>query len=116
MVIENYLLNDKDKPEWLNYPEALKNMILNGEVKLTPWHLMQKERVLLEISVLFKLYQRHLIPFAYRQDNDNLACFEKESSKVFIIHVFASKGFENEDTFENFDDWYQDVYEEMVDW
>lgn len=39
---------------------------------------------------------RCLIPFAKRDDNDDIACFELgKGESVIIIHDFASHGFED---------------------
>jgi len=65
-------------------------------VDLTPWFLIKSE-IATQIRKRFaETYQRDLVPFAHRQDNDDTACFEKGfGDEVKIIHDFASPGWES---------------------
>lgn len=64
---------------------------------------------------------RVVIPFAYRNDNDDNACLVVESSitgeepnDILIIHDFASPGWEVEGKFKSFVDWYSFVLKEIL--
>ena len=60
---------------------------------------------------------RELFPFAYRQDNDDVASWSKDAGeKVFIIHDFASPGWEDEGAFENVWSWFRSAIEETALW
>jgi len=60
---------------------------------------------------------RELFPFAYRQDNDDVACWSKSTGeKVFIIHDFASPGWEDENVFEDIWTWFRSAIEETALW
>lgn len=48
---------------------------------------------------------RRLYPFARRDDNDDVACFEDDNSLVHIIHDFADIGWEQKEVFPTFDAW-----------
>ncbi len=48
---------------------------------------------------------RRLCPFARRDDNDDVACFEDDNSLVHIIHDFADIGWEQKEVFPTFDSW-----------
>ncbi|MFF1019960.1 hypothetical protein ACFYLI_19220, partial [Proteus mirabilis] len=49
---------------------------------------------------------RNIIPFAHREDNDDVACWDKNSRhQVIIIHDFASEGYEYVGKFDSFWDW-----------
>lgn len=59
---------------------------------------------------------RKLIPFARRDDNDDIACFEVEKGeKVQIIHDFASEGYEQRNEYNDFWDWLKDAIDEMIE-
>jgi choline dehydrogenase-like flavoprotein len=67
---------------------------------------------------LVKRYSsRDLFPFAYRQDNDDVACWSKGSGeKVFVIHDFASPSWEDEDAFDDVWAWFKSAIEETISW
>ena len=67
-------------------------------------------------TVMGILYpQRKLIPFARRDDGDDIACFEVgKENRVQIIHDFASAGYEQRKEYECFWDWFRDAVEEMI--
>lgn len=48
---------------------------------------------------------RRLYPFARRDVNDDVACFEDDNSLVHIIHDFADIGWEQKEVFPTFDAW-----------
>lgn len=56
------------------------------------WYLMSKEQVEIRIKGLKERYpDRELMPFARRDDSDDIACFDTgKNNKVQIIHDFAS--------------------------
>jgi hypothetical protein len=59
---------------------------------------------------------RCLIPFAKRDDNDDIACFELgKGESVIIIHDFASPGFEDRYTFNDIFEWLKYAIDEMKD-
>jgi hypothetical protein len=58
-----------------------------------------------------------LFPFAYRQDNDDVACWSRASDeRVFIIHDFASPGWEDVAQFSDTWGWFRSCIEETIDW
>jgi hypothetical protein len=59
---------------------------------------------------------RQLIPFARRYDNDDVACFDFTKEEiVYVIHDFATIGYEQRKTFESFWDWFKLAVDEMVE-
>lgn len=60
--------------------------------------------------------QRHLVPFARRQDNDDLACWEiaPDGTRVVIVHDFAASGWERRTEFEGFNDWLRQAVEDLI--
>lgn len=79
---------------------------------------MSAERALAQFRGLAERYpNRELFPFAYRQDNDDVACWANGmGEKVFIIHDFASFGYEDEGTFDDVWTWFRSAIEETIDW
>jgi len=58
----------------------------------------------------------HLLPFAKREDNDDVAYFELESpGKVVIIHDFASDGWERREVLDDLYAWIRRAVEDMIE-
>lgn len=79
---------------------------------------MEGERALEHARGLATRYKnRTLFPFAYRQDCDDVACWEMgHGERVFIVHDFASPGFEDDGNFENVWAWFRMAVEETAGW
>ena len=69
------------------------------------------------IEDLEKRYpERNLIPFARRGDCDDVACFEVgKGEQVYVIHDFASSGYEQRKIYENVWKWLEDVVDTMIE-
>lgn len=78
---------------------------------------MNREEVLKRIRGLRARYPNSvLIPFARRQDNDDVVCFEKgKGETVMVIHDFASARWEQRATFPSLRDWFLAAVEEMIE-
>lgn len=113
-----FILPPSERPEWVNYPHSFCRLVDQSLIHLTPWHIMEGQRALTHFQGLATRYPtRNLFPFAYRQDNDDVACWVKGmGEKVFIIHDFASPGYEDEGAFENVWAWFRSAVEETIDW
>ena len=96
-------------PNWVNYPDGYTKLVTNGREEFLPWYLTDGEDTKWRLIGLKKRYPtRDIFPFARRDYTDDIACWEKgQGEKVFIIHDFASSGFEQREIFNNFDAWYQ---------
>ena len=79
---------------------------------------MEAERVVVHARGLAERYpSRELFPFAYRQDNDDVACWANGAGeKVFVIHDFASAGSEGEAEFDDVWAWFRSAIEETIAW
>ena len=90
-------------------------------VNLKPWHFVTDT----EFEGLFEVVNKHypireVIPFARRDDNDDVACFvsrdpEQEAGQVIIIHDFASLGYEVVARMKTFWDWFKYAVDEMIE-
>jgi hypothetical protein len=113
-----YLASDKDRPSWLNYPAPFHRLIQQDLIHLTPWHLLEAHRAVTHHKGLALRYpSRHLFPFAYRQDNDDVACWSKDhGEQVLVIHDFASEGWEVEASYKDFWSWFRHAIDETIAW
>ena len=112
-----FLLPQSEAPEWFAYPKGLVELIRGGRKDLTPWHLMGISRVRKAIPALQDRFGRQVVPFAYRQNNDDIAVFEKGfGEKVVVIHDFADMGSETEEEYPDFAAWLSAVEEEAKEW
>ena len=115
---ETFLLPPDARPNWVEYPHSFCRIVEQALINLTPWHILEGEQALLRFRGLAKRYpSRELFPFAYRQDNDDLACWTRGmGEKVLIIHDFASPSYEDEGAFEDVWSWFRSAIEETITW
>ena len=101
-----------------DYPEKFLKVLELNLLDYDVWYMMTKEQVETRIIGLKQRYlNRKLIPFARRDDSDDIACFEDgQDEKVFIIHDFSSEGFEQRKIYEDFWEWFKDAIQEMIDY
>lgn len=112
------LLNEKDLPCLFQYPESFKKATVLGLVNLCPWSIMDAQRVKFRLEGLKLRYpNRQLIPFAERQDNDDIVCFEAgRGEEVQQIHDFAAPGWEQVKIFKDFIEWFKHALDDMNFW
>jgi hypothetical protein len=111
------LLDSGSAPPWFRYPKDFLRVVRQNLIDLTPWYLMKRADVLVRMDGLRQRYpDRQLVPFARRDDNDDIACWAKnEGEKVFLIHDFASPGHEQRRVFPDFWSWFKTAIDEMID-
>jgi hypothetical protein len=57
---------------------------------------------------------RKLVPFARRQDDDDVACFDLDRGAVAIVHDYASPGWEGNAEFADFRAWLHQAIDDMI--
>jgi len=115
--MSEYLLSDQECPAWLTYPTELVELVSAGRVTLTPWHICKVGAVRGLHARLEDRLGRDLVPFAHRQDREDLACFEKgRGEEVLIIHDNTDPGWENEGSYASFSDWLKAAESESKLW
>jgi hypothetical protein len=112
-----YLLDENDLPVGMSYPDSLRRLIGRGITYLEPWFILDSKQARDKLRGLTGRYPgRNLFPFARREDNDDVACFERElPGKVVIVHDFASNGWENRDILEDFHSWVRRAVDDMIE-
>lgn len=106
------------RPEWLVYPRAYCRLVEQGLIHITPWHLLEGLEAVDWADRLKGRYpSRDLFPFAYLQHTDDVACWERgHGEKVFVIHDFASPGWENEGEFPDVWSWFRSAVDWTIAW
>ena len=110
-------LENKLGIEGFQYPDSFIKAIELNLLDFDLWYIMDEERVLKRLKGVTERYpNRKLIPFARRDDNDDIACFEVgKGEKVQIIHDFASEGYEQRNEYNDICDWLKDAIDEMIE-
>jgi len=111
-----YLLDPTELDIGINYPGGLLRAVDQGLVNLTPWHIMQRDLAKKRFQGVRQRYRVMYVPFARRQDNDDLACFDPaRPQRIFIIHDFAPEGAQEYREFPSFWDWFRSAVEDMME-
>ena len=111
------LFNVNDIYKDFQYPASFLKLVELNLLDFEVWYFMDKESVKDRIKGLQKRYpERNLVPFARRGDCDDIACFEVgKGGQVFIVHDFASSGYEQRKIYENVWEWLKDVIDTMIE-
>ena len=110
------LLDVNSLPAGFEYPRQFIRVVELGLIDLEPWHILEGEHLFDQDRGLKDRYPtRVLVPFAERQDNDDVACWEPYTGdRVVIVHDFASPGWESRETFATFYDWFRQAVEDLI--
>lgn len=86
------ILQPEDLDVSIALPEGLRRAVEQNLVDLTPWHIMPRALAHKRLQGLRKRYRRKYVPFARRQDNDDLAVTAPENpERIIVIHDFADE-------------------------
>lgn len=98
------------------YPQGYYDLLDLNLTDFDFWYFFREEFLDIRTSGLKERFpERKLVPFARRGDNDNIACFEAgKGEKVFIVHDFASPGWERRREYDNIWLWLKDAVGELV--
>ncbi|AQY51493.1 hypothetical protein PWEIH_07881 [Listeria weihenstephanensis FSL R9-0317] len=99
------------------YPESFQKIVELNMVNFDLWYLFDAERATRRYYDLKRRYpKRDLIPFAKRDDNDDIVCFEiGKGNKIQLIHDYSSEGYEQRGEYEDFWTWVRDAVNEMIE-
>jgi hypothetical protein len=111
------LLNESEFPKWFNYPQEFLRLIDQNLLDFDPWIILQGERLRTRFHGIRERFpNRDLVPFARREDNDDVACWENGRPGVIIIHDFSTSGHEEHEHFKDFWDWFRNAIEVMIEY
>lgn len=100
--------------DFFKYPDSLGEIIELGLVDYNRWRIMNEKEIKDRYYALRDRYPgRALFPYAKREDNDDIACFE--NGKVQVIHDYASPGWEQVQEFDDFWSWFNYVIGVMIE-
>ena len=99
-----------------DYPSGYEKLIELNLIDFEYWYFIPDTQLQDRYEGMKKRYpDREYIPFARRDDCDDIACFEKgQGEKVYIIHDFADEGYEERKRYENIWSWVRDAMEELI--
>jgi len=111
-------LTTGELPEGFAYPPEFLRVAQLGITNLEPWSILDGDGLRRSFNGLQERFPaRKLVPFAARQDNDDVACWEVgQGQKIFVIHDFASPGWEKRGEFPSFWDWFRSAIEDFIGW
>jgi hypothetical protein len=111
------LLSDAELPTGFAYPRQFKHVAELGLLDLEPWYMLQGNPLREAKAGLAQRYpERQLVPFARRQDNDDIACWQAPATEqVFVIHDFASSGWEQRAEYPAFYEWFRQAIEDLIE-
>jgi hypothetical protein len=113
------LLTLDDLPTGFAYPAGFIRVVELGLTNLEPWWILTGDALRERYSGLAQRYpQRTLVPFARRQDNDDVACWDladgPATKEVVVVHDFAGPGFEARENYGDFYDWFRQAVEDLI--
>lgn len=116
MTIE--LLTEDERPVWFTYPPPYLRAVSQGLTDLTPWFFFERSRIVRYAAEMGGRYPAsERLPFAKRQDKDDVACFEKgRPGQVVLVHDGAAAGSEVRRVFPDFWSWFRYAVDEMIEW
>lgn len=111
------LLALPDLPDGFDYPTGLLRMVGLGVTGLEPWWILTGDALRQRRAGLIERYPDHdYVPFAARQDCDDVACWDGRSDALVIVHDFASAGWERQGQFESFEAWARQAFDDFLEW
>ncbi|MFC6713294.1 hypothetical protein [Branchiibius cervicis] len=106
-----------DLPANFWFPLGYIRVVENDLVALEPWWIIDGKAMMDRWDGLKRRYpHRNVLPFALRQDNDDIACwdFNLGNEVVVIIHDYAQPGYEQRGEYPTFYDWFRSAIEEFI--
>ncbi|MFI5532190.1 hypothetical protein ACIA8O_27020 [Kitasatospora sp. NPDC051853] len=110
------LLGTAELPDGFVYPSEFLRVVELGLTDLEPWWIFDGDLLRRRSTVLARRYpQRRLVPFARRQDNDDVACWDLGTGKVVVIHGMAGPGWEQRAEHLDFVAWFRSAVDDMFE-
>ena len=116
--VMSILLNNEELPDWFHYPDNFLRIVEQGLLDFDPWIILTGAQLRTRFSGIKERFPtRELVPFARREDNDDVACWDKDKpGAVMIIHDFSGLGYENKVELHSFWDWLRSALEATIEY
>lgn len=103
----------------LKLPEGYFRIFELGLSNIRPWALLSTAEALALYDELRRQYtDKQYVPFARRLDTDDVACIVPSAAnpeQVLLVHLFASPGWEVDEQFDSFWEWYRVAVDAMIE-
>ena len=111
------LLTVDDLPDGFRYPPEFIRVVELGLIDLEQWQVLEGEQLRSRYRGMAERFpERALVPFARRQDNDDVACWDgRGGPEVLIVHDYAEPGHELRETLPTFYSWLRRAVEDLID-
>ncbi|MGW1197294.1 hypothetical protein ACWD4B_15875 [Streptomyces sp. NPDC002536] len=110
------ILTTTDLPQDFEYPAEFIRVVELGLTNLEPWWIFDGDQLRRRAVGLRERYpERRLVPFARRQDNDDVACWDLAQGDVSVIHDMARPGWEQRERFPDFNAWLRQAVEDLIE-
>ncbi|MGW7350323.1 hypothetical protein [Streptomyces sp. NPDC054784] len=110
------LLSSSELPNDFSYPLEFLRVVDLGLTNLEPWWIFDGAQLRTRMSGLKERFpERSLVPFARREDNDDIACWDLVNGGVVVVHDFASPGWELQGRFSDFNTWLRRAVEDLIE-
>ncbi|MBR2555668.1 MAG: hypothetical protein IKE94_12475 [Aeriscardovia sp.] len=99
-----------------SYPYGYMKLKELNLVDFDNWYFIPNDQLENRFVGIRKRYpSRRYIPFARRDDCDDIACFEEgKGDIVFIVHDYASEGTEERSQYVDVWEWFKDAVFELI--
>lgn len=110
------ILAQEELPAGFSYPDIFVRAAESGLVSLEPWWLLEGGNLRARHSGLKERFpERDFVPFARREDNDDVACWDLSTGSVRVIHDFTTPGREDREEYGGFADWLRAALEDFIE-
>lgn len=98
------------------YPSGFLRVVECGLTRLDPWHIYRGDLLRRAGGGLCERYPSlAVVPFAWRQDNDDVACW-LVGGRVVTVHDYADeKSAVRDPRYGHFDEWFRAAIEEFLE-
>jgi len=121
-MLTNGNLPQELKTNNASLPDGYSRVLQRDMSHIDPWRFIEDVDELNAIyDTMRELYTDSIyLPFARRLDNDDVACVIIENNRasrgrIGIVHLYASDGYELDQIFDTFWDWFRTAVNDMVD-
>lgn len=111
------LLGPSELPAGFTYPPQLVRMVEHELTDLHPWWILTGEHLhTRQRGVRGRYPDRELVVLAKREDNDDVACLDLQTTPhpVVVIHDFAEPGWEQRASFPGIAEWLRSAFDDFL--